>query len=91
MMHLLYTCQGATMDCNENRHPQVVMKELGISYFHATPQSLYDSWWFWCCENVPVELPEYLSELKLDPMEQVGYGLTPEMAKRIVDKSTGQQ
>jgi hypothetical protein len=48
-------------------HPQKVMKDLGITYEDATPQSIADQWWFWNCENVPDTLPRYLSELNVDP------------------------
>jgi hypothetical protein len=81
-MHLRY-CGYASMDAGENRHPQVVMRELGITYQHATPQSIMDAWWFWNCKNVPVNLPPFLRELKIDPLEQVGNGLSAEKAAEI--------
>ena len=79
-MHLrydMYTCPSG--------HPQVVMQELGITYQHATPQSVGDQWWFWNCENVPDKLPEYLTVLDLDPMECIGFGLSKEDAEKIRD------
>jgi len=48
-------------------HPQLAMKELGITYTHSTPQSIVDQWWFWNCENLPASLPPFLEELKKDP------------------------
>jgi hypothetical protein len=66
-------------------HPQTVMKELGITYQHSTPQSMGDQWWFWNCENLPEILPKYLTEMKNDPMECIGYGLSKETAERIRD------
>jgi len=42
------------------RHAQVVMKELGITYQHSTPQSIGDQFWFWNCENIPEKLPDYI-------------------------------
>lgn len=66
-------------------HPQEYMKELGITYQHATPQSIGDQWWFWNCENVPNVLPEALSWLKLKPMEQVGWGLSDKDAMNIAN------
>jgi len=59
-------------------NPQVVMKELGITYQLATSQSIADQWWFWNCENVPDPLPEYLKELNLTPREAIGHGLSKE-------------
>jgi len=67
------------------RHPEAIMKSLGITYQHATPQSLGDQWWFWNCENVPGNLPYFLEELKLDPMEQIGFGLSRKNAEWIRD------
>jgi hypothetical protein len=73
-------------------HPQQVIKDLGITYQHATPQSIGDQWWFWNCENIPEILPEYITELTsyldgkpLDPMSCIGYGLSKEDAEAIVN------
>ena len=82
-MHLRYDIMVAYIDCNEKRHAQTVMRELGITYQHAKPQSLGDQWWFWNCKDVPAILPEYITELKLDPLKQVGWGLTKEQAALI--------
>lgn len=64
-------------------HAQKVMASLGITYQHATPQSILDSWWFWNCENVPDELPPCLKELKVAPHDAIGWGLSKEDADRI--------
>ena len=64
-------------------HAQVYMKQLGITYDHATPQSMTDCWWFWNCRNVPDPLPSELSALKCTPQEAIGYGLSPKNAERI--------
>jgi hypothetical protein len=66
-------------------HAQKAMQEMGITYQHSTPQSMGDQWWFWNCDNVPDELPLFLSELELDPMEQIGYGLDQKSAESIRD------
>jgi len=73
----------ANIDCKENRHAQEVMKDLGIKYGDATPQSVGDQWWFWNCENMPEQLPVYLTEFKVNPLECVGFGLSQEQANRI--------
>ena len=83
MMHLRYDLMTASMDCNENRHAQTVMRELGITYQHATPQSMVDQWWFWNCTGVPAELPKYLKTLNLDPNKCIGWGLSQEEADKI--------
>ena len=76
----------AGINCKENRHPQVVMKELGITYQHSTPQSMGDQWWFWNCENVPDPLPKHFSILECkDPLEMIGWGLSKEDAEKIRD------
>ena len=77
-MNLYYGLQGAP-----NGHPRKVMEELGITFFHATPQSLGDCWWFWCCENVPNELPSFLHKLDVQPELAIGYGLSKEEAEAI--------
>lgn len=85
-MHLRFDCYGSCI-AGENRHPQIVMKELGITYQHATPQSIADQWWFWNCKNVPEKLPVYLTELDLDPMKCVGFGLSEKDAIEIAEGS----
>jgi hypothetical protein len=66
-------------------HPQDIMKQLGITYAEATPQSMLECWWFWNCENVPANLPKYITELKLKPAGAVGHGLSKERAKQLSD------
>jgi hypothetical protein len=83
-MHLKY-CLMAAFYAKETRHAQEVMKSLGIQFQNATPQSLYDQWWFWNCTNIPSPLPEYLSELKCDPMDCIGYGLSKQDAEKIAN------
>jgi hypothetical protein len=69
---------------NENRHPLDIMKSLGITYQHKTPQSMGDCWWFWNCENIPDVLPSYIKELEIDdPLKYVGWGLSEEDALKI--------
>lgn len=58
-MNLRY-CMMSADDCDEHRHPQLVMRELGITYERAVPQSVADQWWFLNCEHVPAVLPQYL-------------------------------
>ncbi len=83
MKHLRFDMMVANLDCKEIRHPQTVMKELGISYTHATPQSIGDQWWFWNCDGFPEKLPEYITTLDADPMDCIGYGLSKEEAEKM--------
>jgi len=83
--HLIYDLMEACSGVNELRHAIVVMKELGITYQHRTPQTMGECWWFWNCENLPEKLPSYLTPLDLDPMECIGYGLSQEDAEKIRD------
>ena len=69
------------------KHPLKVMQELGITYEHATPQTMGDQWWFWNCRGVPETLPVYLTELKGSPHDYIGWGLSKEQA----DKLSGQR
>ena len=76
-------------DVRETRHAQEVMKELGITYQHCTPQSMGDQFWFWNCENIPENLPTFIEELKAKPMECIGWGLSREEAVAIRDYKKG--
>lgn len=82
-MHLRYCIMTAGIDCHEHRHPQTVMRELGISYQYATPQSMGDQWWFWNCSGVSDDLPKYLSPMNIDPHKYIGFGLSKEGADKI--------
>ncbi|MDH3325877.1 MAG: hypothetical protein OEM38_04065 [Gammaproteobacteria bacterium] len=84
-MHLRFDCLWAPYSGVTQGHPQAVMKELGITYQHATPQSIADQWWFWNCENIPDELPQFLEEMNNDPMTCIGFGLSEETAEKIRD------
>lgn len=84
-MHLRYDMSFACEKSGQHGHPQKVMEDLGIYYQWSTPQSIADQWWFWNCDGVPAELPEFLSELKVDPMKCIGYGLSEEKAKEITN------
>lgn len=84
--HLRFNYNATILQCGKCRHAQVVMRELGITYQHSTPQSISDQWWFWNCENIPEFLPEYITDLGInDPMEYVGFGLSKEWAEKIRD------
>ena len=80
--HLRYCMQGA-FTSGETKHPQIVMKKLGINCQKSTPQSIADQWWFWNCENIPDPLPDFLTELLLNPFDVIGYGLSKEDAELI--------
>jgi hypothetical protein len=71
-VHLRLDLYGVT------KHAQEVMKDLGIRYQIAVPQSLYDCWWFFNCVGIPDVLPEYLEVLAIDPVDCVGRGLSQE-------------
>jgi hypothetical protein len=80
-----YCCYGAHMD-GESSHPQAVMKTLGITYQHSTPQSMAEQWWFWIPENLPDLLPKYITVTDIDPMSFIGFGLDDQTAKRLAGK-----
>jgi hypothetical protein len=85
--HLRFDCMYGMLEGQETPkgHPQEIMKRLGITYQHATPQSISDQWWFWNCENMPEELPPYLELTDWNPMEMIGWGLSKENAEAIRD------
>ena len=49
--------QGFHPESNPQGHALKVMKDLGIKYESARPESLFDCWIFKGCTNVPDELP----------------------------------
>lgn len=85
-MDLRYDLIGADY-AGEKRHPQEVMKALRIHYIHATPQSISDEWWFWCCEQMTQKpLPDYIQPMTLgNAFDYVGWGISKETAKIIED------
>jgi hypothetical protein len=83
-MHLKVDYWGA-QDTGNNKHAQEIIKDLGITYQHSTPQSMSDSWWFWNCKNIPEKLPEYVRQLNTKAMCCIGWGLSEEMAKAIAE------
>lgn len=86
--HLTYSYEGA-YNANKSGHAQDVMKELGITYQHSTPQSMGSAFWFWNCENIPENLPKYIYDLDIDdPLEYVGWGLSEKMAIAIKNYKT---
>lgn len=90
MIDLRYDMYGAHI-CGEERHPQEVMKSLGIHYIHATPQSMGDQWWFWCCDLHATprsigtnKLPSFIEPIDLTPASKyIGWGISEEIAKMI--------
>ncbi len=83
--HLRYDYMEADLKQDINKHAQEQMKVLGITYSHNTPQSMGDQYWFWNCENIPDPLPKYLSILDQDPMSCIGFGLSEDKAKQIIN------
>lgn len=92
MIDLRYDLIGADY-AGEKRHPEEVMKSLGIHYIHSTPQSMGDQWWFWCCDlwarpdsigDKP--LPSFIEPIDLkDAFKYVGWGISKETAQIIED------
>lgn len=83
--HLKFDATWAHYNDVKQDHPQKVMKDLGISYTHSTPQSISECWWFWNCKNIPNELPQFLSVLDADPIKCIGWGLSEKEAEAIVN------
>lgn len=75
MKHLRYQVDVAGYEC-EFRHPQEVMRELGITYELAIPQSLGEQWWLFNCTHR--ELPKFIIEMKADPWLVEQYKLPKE-------------
>lgn len=91
MVHLRL-CMYAQMDAGDKRHPQRVMLDMGITYRYAVPQSIADQWWFLDCQNVPDELPKFITTMdNFDPHKAVGYGLSKEMADTLAPVAKQEQ
>lgn len=86
MTHLKYDLIGKYYsDANDKTHPVHEMNALGITCLYRVPQSMGDCWEFFCCENIPENLPPYITEFKReDIISSVGFGLSEEMAKNIL-------
>jgi hypothetical protein len=54
------------MDSSNYKHALLVMKDLGITYQQAIPQTLFDCWEFLGCDpdSLPEDLPEYVRVMK---------------------------
>lgn len=63
MKHLRYMVDVAGY-AGELRHPQEVMRELGITYEKAIPQSMGEQWWLFNCQHG--ELPKFIKDMKAD-------------------------
>ena len=61
-MNLIYEAYGAAL-ANENRHPQIVMKELGITYEKSEGVAIRDAWFFYGCSNIPEKLPDFINQV----------------------------
>jgi len=80
--HLRYNNRTA-YESGYKGHPQKEMEKLGITYQHATPQTLGDQWWFWNCKNLPKELPVFLEKTDWNPIKMIGFGLSEKRAIEI--------
>lgn len=63
-MNLSYSMTAAIFQHNEKRHPQEVIKALGIEYDRAECFATSDHWVFYNCRNVPEELPAFISRFE---------------------------
>jgi hypothetical protein len=67
------------------KHAQVCLRELGVTYQLAVPQSMGDCWWFFNCENVPEELPGWISVRDFGDLNTlVGFGLSQKNADALI-------
>ena len=68
IVRVLYDMYGANM-AGIMAHPQDQMRNLGISYYEAFPQSLFDAWVFWIDDRD--DLPLYIRKLSWEPIGHV--------------------
>lgn len=67
------------------KHAQTCMKELGINYQLAVPQSIADCWWFFNCKNLPGQLPKWIKVRDFGDLNRlVGHGLSQTDADELM-------
>jgi len=75
--------------CGLKSTPSEVMRGLGLTWSHSVSQGAFDQhWYFNVSGKIPEPLPDFLSEIKIDPHQLVGYGLSQDDADAIVKAST---
>ena len=57
--------------------------KLGITYRFLIPQTMGDQLWLFCCEGVPDDLPPWLTVIKQNPRELIGWGMTEEWVAEV--------
>lgn len=79
MDNILYDDVGK-YDAVFKQHPQKVLRDLGITYKKAVPQSIGNQWWFFDVHGDLDKLHKDLYEIKFkdDLSELIGYGLCPQ-------------
>jgi hypothetical protein len=82
--HLRFDMEVAYKSGVKGFPPQVI-EELGITFQHANIQGMVEQWWFWNCENIPEQLPGYITVANWNPMELIGFALSQEQAEKIRD------
>ena len=85
---LRYDMMEAAISHNEKRHPQSVLKGIGVDYFMAVPQSISDCWFFYLPEfSYDFMLPKFCEVMMVDPLDHVGFGLSMDDAKLLICKT----
>lgn len=76
MDNILYDDVGK-YDAVFREHPQKVLRDFGITYKKAVPQSIGNQWWFFDVQGDLSQLHKDLYEIKFkdDLSELIGYGL----------------
>jgi|FLOH01.1.fsa_nt_gi hypothetical protein len=73
MKQHLFFCLRTAFENKEDRHPQIVMRELSeklnFNILGSLPQTAFGGWEFWMEYNTIPKLPKYLS---LHPWTEVG-------------------
>ncbi len=85
--HLKYDMIGAHLS-GVSGHPQKVLKDLGIEYEKAVPQSMGDCWQLFNASNLPQELPSFLKVFDVEPIDYIGWGLSEEEARKLSTLTT---
>ncbi len=81
--HFKFDFECAAYEGIKHEHPVKHVDAMGVKYEHRTPHSMGNFWLFWNATNIPDPLPKCCSIVHNDPMDNIGYGLSLEDAKRL--------
>lgn len=72
MVHIIFDC----LEYKGSLSPKDQLEQMEIFYQIAVEQKIMNQWWFFAVDNLPEELPEYISIAKFNNLtDLIGEGL----------------